>query len=92
MNNCYARLAILKVMNVIGRARERIHGDSDRADFCGAKKGGYEFRGIRQRNENAIAPGNTLRAKRIPRLIGERGEFAIGYFARFAGDGAALGV
>src|SRR6266849_3473312 len=43
MDNCYARLAILKVMNVIGRARERIHGDGDRADFYGAKKSGYKL-------------------------------------------------
>jgi hypothetical protein len=33
-----------------------------------------------------------LRAQRVPRAIGECGEFAIGYFARFAKDGNALGV
>ena len=79
-------------MNVIGRSREGIHGYGHRADFCCAKKGGHELRRIWQHNQNTIAAGNALRAQRIPRTIGERGQFAVGYFAWFANDGGAPGV
>jgi len=47
-------------------------------------KNAAKTRPIRQHNQNAIAAGNALRAKRIPHAIGERGQFAIGYFVRCA--------
>ena len=92
MNNRRPWLAILEVMNVIGRSREWIYGHSHRADFCGAKKSGHKLRRIREHNQNAIAPGNAIRTQRVPRAIGECGEFAVGYFARLADDGEAFRV
>ncbi len=92
MNDGNLRLAIFEVMNVVGGSREGIYGHSQRADFCGPKEGGHKFRRIRKDNQNTIAAGNALRKQRIPRAIGERGKFAITYFARFANDGGALRV
>src|SRR5260370_3808040 len=89
MDNGCPGLAIFEVMNVIGRTRERIYGNGHRADFCSAKEGGNKLRRIRQRNKNAIATGNALRAQRIASAISERGQFTVAYFAWFTNDGVA---
>src|SRR5260370_28779040 len=92
MNNRGARLAIFEVMNVVGRSRERVHGNGDGTDFCGAKESGNEFRRIRQHNQNAITTRNALGTQGIPGAIGERSQFAVGYFAWFASNRNAVRV
>jgi len=70
--------------------RDSRHGY--RADFLRRQKTRPQTRPNPAAHQNAIAAGNTLRAQRVAHAIGERGQFAVGYFARFANDGGAPGV